>query len=329
MQKRRRTQKLSLKHVFVAHAGNGRHPHIFRDLTIIAIILALGVVQFGFLSYQFILLKGGPGIATVLPGAIAAMTNEARMSQGTQGLVVSDTLSAAAQQKADDMVRKGYFAHQEPNGAMPWHWFEEAGYEYAYAGENLAVNFSDTRQLVNAWLQSPTHRDNMLKPEYTEIGVGMATGTYKGMEAIFVVQFFGKQKERGIARLSPEPVIPPQKREEPKQVAESKQVIVLGEETTAAENPERKPEQKPVSMAQKIKVSPRTFNTQLLSVLAVALLGVLVLAFTPAFRAHPKAILNGVFVVAAIVFLLVYQNTLLGSPELPEEPYAAAVAQVL
>jgi hypothetical protein len=98
------------------------------------------------------------------------------------------------------MAEKGYFSHTGPDGAQPWKWFREAGYRYEYAGENLAVNFNESEDVVNAWMKSPTHRANILKHDFTEVGIGVATGTYKGKEAVFVVQFFGKPAPEGAAQ---------------------------------------------------------------------------------------------------------------------------------
>ena len=93
------------------------------------------------------------------------------------------------------MVLKGYFSHTSPEGLSPWHWLTEVGYQFESAGENLAVNFYDSKIVHDAWMNSPAHRENILKGKYTEIGIGMAWGQHKGREALFVVQFFGKPAE--------------------------------------------------------------------------------------------------------------------------------------
>lgn len=103
----------------------------------------------------------------------------------------NDLLSAAAQLKANDMAAKGYFAHVSPDGKTPWYWIDKVGYSYDYAGENLAVNFIDSADVSNAWMASPTHRANILNPVFKEVGTATAVGTYKGRNAIFVVQLFG------------------------------------------------------------------------------------------------------------------------------------------
>ena len=73
----------------------------------------------------------------------------------------------------------------------PWFWFAEANYQFSYAGENLAVFFGDSEDVVDAWLNSPSHRANLLNQQFTEIGIAVAEGTYQGQETTFIVQLFG------------------------------------------------------------------------------------------------------------------------------------------
>lgn len=160
--------------------------------------ILVGVLSLAVFIEAFVLvggigfLNGGNNLASVLPGVVAALTNGARTDESLAPLAESEVLAKGAQMKADDMAAKGYFSHTGPDGSLPWKWFKEAGYQYEYAGENLAVNFAESEDVVDAWLKSPTHRANILKREFTEVGIATATGTYKGKEAVFVVQFFGK-----------------------------------------------------------------------------------------------------------------------------------------
>jgi len=101
----------------------------------------------------------------------------------------------AAQMKAEDMAKRGYFSHEGPLGESPWSWLDKVGYSYVYAGENLAVNFSDSVEVHKAWLNSPKHRDNILGRNFSEVGVGTATGEFEGRQSIFVVQFFGSTQD--------------------------------------------------------------------------------------------------------------------------------------
>ena len=127
----------------------------------------------------------------MLPGEGIALTNTERTKVGDAGVVENASLARAAQNKANDMATKGYFSHVGPDGKEPWVWISEAGYQYRFAGENLAVRFDESSDVVNAWMASPSHRANIVKPVYTEIGIGVAQGIYEGVPATFVVQYFG------------------------------------------------------------------------------------------------------------------------------------------
>lgn len=133
-------------------------------------------------------------IATVFVGMLDELTNNERVINNLPELKVSPILNQSAQLKAEDMASKGYFAHTSPEGLTPWYWLDLVGYKYNYAGENLAVNFSNTEDVTAAWMNSPTHRANIVKFAYTEVGSGVATGTYKGKEAVFVVQEYANPK---------------------------------------------------------------------------------------------------------------------------------------
>ena len=127
-------------------------------------------------------------MAAVLPSVLSDLTNQERQTQNLPVLIVSPKLNEAAQMKANDMATKGYFSHTSPDGKTPWYWLEQVGYNYQYAGENLAVNFTDSKDVTDAWMASPEHRANIVKGNYTEVGTGVASGMYQGREAIFVAQ---------------------------------------------------------------------------------------------------------------------------------------------
>jgi hypothetical protein len=112
------------------------------------------------------------------------------------------------------MFAKNYWAHNSPTGATPWDFIIGSGYHYTVAGENLAKNFSDSNAVVNAWMASPTHRANMIKPSYREVGFAVVNGTLNGEETTLVVQMFGAQASAPVAAASPtqapKPVVVPE-----------------------------------------------------------------------------------------------------------------------
>lgn len=129
--------------------------------------------------------------AAVNMPALVELTNQDRAAQGL-GLVRENALlDQAAEAKASDMAAKGYFAHTSPDGKTSWTWFQMAGYKYSRAGENLAEGFPDAQSVETAWLNSPSHRENIMNGKYTEVGFGTATGVYQGHEVIFVAEMFG------------------------------------------------------------------------------------------------------------------------------------------
>lgn len=156
----------------------------------VALILSLFCVS----AIQTFIVRSGQG-AAVVSAVLVDLVNSDRASNMIGGLTVSPVLTAAAQAKADDMAAKGYFSHDSPDGRDSWYWFKQAGYSFSYAGENLAVDFSDSADVERAWMDSPTHHDNLLDPHFTEIGIALAVGTFQGRATTFVVQMFGTPVE--------------------------------------------------------------------------------------------------------------------------------------
>lgn len=130
-------------------------------------------------------------VSTVLPAVVVNLTNEERVSNAAAPLQRNSVLDEAARLKAVDMAKNEYFSHFSPTGVSPWYWFDKAGYVYAHAGENLAIHFTDSSEVVEAWMKSPLHRQNIVNGVYTEIGVGTAKGRYDGYDTVYVVQLFG------------------------------------------------------------------------------------------------------------------------------------------
>lgn len=181
------------KNTFVPRPENGHYPRFWRGGSLAALAVAAAVLAGAWLAAPA-LVGQRSFLSAILPGAIVSLTNEERAELAVPALAESAVLAAAAQAKADDMAARGYFAHYTPEGRSPWYWLDQAGYAYQRAGENLAVNFSDSEDVVDAWMRSPTHRANIAKGTYSEIGVAMARGEFEGKRAVFVVQFFGTPK---------------------------------------------------------------------------------------------------------------------------------------
>lgn len=180
-----------LKKYFIPHENNGHKPHFLRWETALIVLSAVLIVEIIFLLQIFVIFPNTKFFASILPSVLVDLTNTDRQGEDCPALRESPVLEQVAQAKADDMANKGYFAHTSPEGLTPWYWFQKMGYSFYYAGENLAVNFFDSQDIVNAWMNSPTHRANILNCHFTEIGIGIAQGLYEGRESFFVVQSFG------------------------------------------------------------------------------------------------------------------------------------------
>src|SRR5439155_507841 len=110
------------------------------------------------------------------------LTNEKRTEDGASPLALNNQLAQAASAKAKDMFEKNYWAHNAPDGTTPWVFIKNSGYEYIYAGENLARGFTTSKDVVIAWMNSRGHRDNMLSKKYQEVGFAVAQGKLNGEE---------------------------------------------------------------------------------------------------------------------------------------------------
>lgn len=180
-----------LRRHFIPHQENNYKPHVLQETAVVG-MMCLIIITFAVANLQsFIWTASDWMVSTILPAVIVSDTNEEREQGGLVLLSRNNTLDQAAQLKAEDMARGSYFSHYSPTGTSPWFWFKEAGYNYVHAGENLAVHFTDSSEVVDAWMNSPTHRANIMDAKFHEIGIGVAKGTYEGYDTIFVVQLFG------------------------------------------------------------------------------------------------------------------------------------------
>jgi hypothetical protein len=89
------------------------------------------------------------------------------------------------------MFAEQYWAHVSPSGTEPWKWFGDVGYNYSFAGENLAKNYPTSDATVTAWMNSPTHRENLLKKEYVDVGFAVVSGELNGKKTTLVVALYG------------------------------------------------------------------------------------------------------------------------------------------
>lgn len=187
------SMKKTIKKVFYPQSVTNHRPYFWHPLNVSFFAMLIFLIS-GTLFLKDLNIEKDSLLGDIKSGVLIAFTNQERINVGELELSENELLDNAAQLKAQDMADKGYFAHTTPEGFTPWYWFTQAGYQYQRAGENLAVNFDDSKDVVDAWMNSPTHKANIVKDGYTEIGIGIAKGKYKGKNATFVVQLFATPK---------------------------------------------------------------------------------------------------------------------------------------
>jgi hypothetical protein len=181
-----------LKHLLVPHSGNNHRAKILHHSSLAVIILTLFFVTFA----ANLVKKSHPEILgvsySISENDLIVLVNAQRQSKGLSPLSLRSELSDAARRKAADMFQKNYWAHFSPDGSTsPWEFIRAAGYNYQFAGENLAKGFTDSSSIVSAWMSSETHRANILSDKYREVGFAIVPGTLQGEETVLVVQMFG------------------------------------------------------------------------------------------------------------------------------------------
>lgn len=175
-----------MKDFFIPTANNNYTPRL----------LSRGIITF----YTLVILL--VNIVTADVGALKAhaaldtqslleLHNQERQERSLPELTLNSSLNESARAKAKAMMLADCWDHYCPDGKSPWDFFEDAGYDYIYAGENLAEGFTDNQKVFNAWMNSETHRENILRAEFSEIGIAIEYGTFQGIEnnAIVVVHF--------------------------------------------------------------------------------------------------------------------------------------------
>lgn len=183
--------KRYLKHLFVPHRGNAYRPHALRHkaLSFYSVLLIFAQLLFGATIYAGPVMAGSND--NIIKNIIT-LTNVERSKTGAGDLYENTLLDKAANDKLSDMFSKNYWDHTGPNGETAWKFIEKENYRYLLAGENLARGFSRSEEVIDAWMDSPTHRENILNDKFQEIGVAVGTGKIKGNLTTIIVQLFGQ-----------------------------------------------------------------------------------------------------------------------------------------
>ena len=185
------------RHWFTPHHTNNFRAKLLHNSGIFAIIamVLVGNVFVRLLDSTPLHILGFTSSITI--SEVVSATNQQRAAAGLSTLSYNEKLADAARRKAANMFEENYWAHNSPSGKSPWVWFNDAGYKYTFAGENLAKDFGDTSRMMDAWMNSPTHKDNIINPKYQEIGIAVVPGTIQGSETMLIVQLFGTSSGSG------------------------------------------------------------------------------------------------------------------------------------
>lgn len=181
----------SLRHYLLPHPQTHQKCHLLSWHFLLIYLLLFVLLRVG-LDLISIYQPGVLGVAANINiQRVIEETNRERQQKGLSPLTENPNLAAAARAKAANMFEENYWAHFSPTGKDPWGFITKAGYKFVYAGENLAKNFQTSEEVVSAWMNSPSHRDNILNSKYQEIGIAVVDGTLQGQQLTLVVQMFG------------------------------------------------------------------------------------------------------------------------------------------
>jgi len=300
--------RATLKRYFIPNEGNDNKPQVLRVETALIIFSIILLIEIAFLTQTFLILRHTDFLASILSNVLIDQTNLERESVKISSLGTNAQLEEAARLKVQDMATKGYFAHNTPEGHDPWYWLYQAGYDFVAAGENLAVNFTDSQDVTNAWMESSGHRANILNQDFTDVGIATARGEYKGRDTVFVVQFFGTPSTAIAGGIPPKqsvemPVPTPDSTlpaEETEIVFEPQEPIVSQESFIQVERIELADGRgiiasKQANIIEEIASEPRaTANYLLLLLTTIIIVALLLAIFVNIKVQHPPLIANGV-----------------------------------
>ncbi len=182
---------MALHQWFIPHKDTHKKAHLlsWEGLLIYVLMFILLQVSFSIVSYT------KPGVlginANIDQKTVIELTNKEREKKGLGDLSENEALDKAAAAKAQNMFTENYWAHFAPSGKTPWDFISSSGYHFTYAGENLAKNFYKSDEVVTAWMNSKTHRENLLNSNYKDIGIAVVEGVLNGEKTTLVVQEFG------------------------------------------------------------------------------------------------------------------------------------------
>lgn len=160
-------------------------------------VFAVGVLAFNLLTP--LNLNAQSETDKITKSTLLDSHNKFRKEHSLNQLKLNTLLNLSAQNKANEMLRNNCWSHYCPDNRSPWEFFNDSGYEYAFAGENLAEGYYTIDSVMNAWINSESHRENLLRDVYTEVGFGIVQGPFQNNENnVIVVAHFGTLKSNAV-----------------------------------------------------------------------------------------------------------------------------------
>ena len=179
-----------MKNLFAPTSKNNYRAYLMKTPVLLVFVLIISF--FNFLVKVDTQAQGLDNAITV--ESLLKGHNIERNKIGAGDLRIDSKLSSSAQAKAELMFESNCWSHYCPEGRSPWTFFDEAQYDYVVAGENLAEGYYDIEDVMSAWMNSQTHRDNILNKDYEEVGFGIISGTYQGVQGnLLIVAHFGSE----------------------------------------------------------------------------------------------------------------------------------------
>lgn len=209
--------KSHLLGLFFPHPQNNHKPKVIHNRSLFILLGLFLMAQSGISIFNNI----KPAIlgyaSQISAESIINLTNQQRKAANLNELKLNPQLSEAAYAKAMDMFSKNYWAHNAPDGTEPWYFIQKSNYNYLHAGENLARDFNSAENIVSAWMNSPSHKANILSNKYKDIGIAVVDGYLKGVETTLVVQMFGvtQNEPSKVSSSQTSSIIKPVQAEEP------------------------------------------------------------------------------------------------------------------
>lgn len=298
-----------LKLIFIPVKENNWRPRFLDNNFLFYYLLFLFILKLIAFSFLFYFPRT-IFFADITKTALFNFTNQERIALGIPSLKENPKLTQAAYLKAKDILEKDYFSHFSPEGLSPWYWLKLVGYDYSIAGENLAIGFLDSREVYNAWLESPSHKANLLNEKYQEVGVFPLKGEFQGKKVTVVVQFFGTTK-----KIQPIQPSQPIQKEEPLTVSK-KEVLPSPSSKEVLSEEKITESKKPILVSQTLSLFD-SYYYQILQVIIytslIFIIGILIINIFVRFDIqHKDLILKTLGVIGLLVlFLILDRETML------------------